>query len=269
MKSATLKYFALFSLVAMSACGGTSVDTTPDPIPEDTLPDDTIGEDESGGDETGGDETGGDETGGTPIDATTASLLEFVLDGDVVSNPRNSNLTRYTRTGTIDGEDVVVTLDQLSDGTNGLIQYTKGDDVTIYTFDDGLVGTTTIPDGIYSGSFDVSYSTDGGESWFVGTGSASIQIDTTEGKAYFGGMATDYLDGDEFNSVEYYATADLVDGAFEADDANVVYRENGYAVDTFDGSIEGFGTEAGVIGIVSNNDEGFQSQGGFTLGLSE
>jgi hypothetical protein len=267
MKTESLKYIALFALVTMTACGGTTINTSPDdrPTGEDVVDGGTGGDDTTGGDET----TGGEDLGDDVSDATTADLLSFVLEGTSTANPKNSSLTRYTRSGTLDGENVTVTLDKLPDGTNGLIQYIKGDDVAIYTFDDGLVGTTTIPDGVYSGSFDVSYSTDGGDTWFVGTGSASVEIDTTEGKVYFGGMATDYLDGDNFNSVEYYATADLVNGAFEADNANVVYRENGYTVDTFEGSIEGFGTEAGVVGLVGNTDEDFQSQGGFTLGATD
>lgn len=123
MNQVILKSAAILGLMTMAACsGGSGGSGSVSPV---TPPSDT-----------------------GPASTSSADLLAYVLDGgSEVSNGSHSNddITRLQRTGVVDGETVVVTVDQLPDGSNGLIQYRNGDDLTIYTLDDTLVASTTVP----------------------------------------------------------------------------------------------------------------------------
>ena len=241
MKNAVLKTVAVLGLMSVAACGGGSGGggtTTPPPV----------------------------DTG--PASTSSADLLDYVLDGgSKVYNYHSdqNNITRMQRETTIDGETVVVTVDQLEGGSNGLIQYRNGDDLTIYTLDDTLVASTDTPDGQYNGAFDVSYSVDGGTSWEVGTGDASATISTSTGEANFGGMATATRGDDSSSSIEYYSTADLVNGQFVDNAASVIHRENGMTQGQYEGQLNGMVLTDGVVGTVGGNDGDFMANGGFTL----
>lgn len=203
-----------------------------------------------------------------PASSSSSDLLDYVLDGgSKVYNYHSdrNDITRMQRATTVDGERVVVTVDQLAGGSNGLIQYRNGDDLTIYTLDDTLVAGTNTPDGQYNGAFDVSYSVDGGATWEVGTGDAGVTISTATGEANFGGMATANRDDGSFSSIEYYSTSDLVDGQFVDNAASVVHREDGAAQGLYEGTLNGMVLDDGVVGIVGGTDGNFQANGGFTL----
>ncbi|WP_226562636.1 hypothetical protein [Salipiger thiooxidans] len=237
-----------FLVVAMlSACGGSSGgganpggDGTPTPVEPDT----------------------------GPASASSSDLLDYVLDGgsQVYNYHSNrNNITRMQRSTTVDGEQVVVTVDQLAGGSNGLIQYRNGDDLTIYKLDDTLVASTNTPDGQYNGAFDVNYSVDGGTTWEVGTGDAGATINTSTGEANFGGMATSNREDGSFSSIEYYSTSDLVDGQFVDNAASVVHREDGGTQGLYEGTLNGMVLDDGIVGIVGGNNRDFQASGGFTL----
>lgn len=237
---------ALVIVSLLSACGGSS----------------------GGGGNSGGGSTPPPAVDTGPASRSSADLLDYVLDGgSEVYNYHSdrNNITRMQRSTTIDGEQVVVTVDQLAGGSNGLIQYRSGDDVTVYKLDDTLVASTNTPDGQYNGTFDVSYSVDGGATWTNGTGDAGVVLDTTSGEAHFGGMASNTSSAGDLTSVEYYSTSDLVDGQFVDNAASVVYREDGFTAGRYEGELSGMVLDDGVVGIVGANSGDFQASGGFTL----
>lgn len=224
----------------------------------------------SGGGDGGGNTPPQVETG--PDSSSPEDLLDYVLDGgSKVYNYHSdrNNITRLQRSTIVDGERVVVTVDQLESGVNGLIQYRKDDDVPVYALDENLVAETNTPDGQYNGAFDVSYSVDGGKSWEVGTGDAGASISTSTGEAHFGGMSTAYRDDGTFSSIEYYSTTNLVDGEFVDNGASVVHREDGVTQGSYEGLINGMVVDGGVVGIVGGRDGDFQANGGFTLSPNE
>ncbi|WP_027234080.1 hypothetical protein [Leisingera caerulea] len=248
MNTITIKSVAVLGLMSLAACGGGSGSTGGSPV---TPP----------------------PAATAPASNSSADLLDYVVDGGAVvynQHTNENNMTRLQRSEVVNGERHTVTVDRLADGTYGLIQYVKGDEATLYTMDDGLVASTDVPDGQFNGAFEVSYTVDGGSTWNIGSGEASVTLDTATGQAHFGGMATDrsVATGD-FNSVEYYSTANLVNGEFSDNAASVIYREDGASVSTHTGTIDGIvvgsGDDAGVIGLVGGTDGDFQANGGFTL----
>lgn len=244
MNKAILKTVAVLGLMSVAACGGGGGGSNP--ATPSTPPTADTG----------------------PASTSPADLVDYVLDGgSEVYNYHSdrNNITRMQRSTTVDGEQVVVTVDQLAGGSNGLIQYRNGNDLTIYTLDDTLVATTNTPDGQYNGTFDVSYSVDGGATWTNGTGDAGVVLDTTSGEAHFGGMASNTSAAGDLTSVEYYSTSDLVGGRFVDNAASVVYREDGYTAGQYEGQLNGLVLDDGVVGIVGANSGDFQASGGFTL----
>lgn len=243
MKTTLIKTAGILGLMMLAACGGSGTSpTTPRPDPEPTDP--------------------------GPASTAPAALVDYVIDGgsEVYNYHSNrNNITRLQRTTTVDGEVITVTMDQLEGGSNGLIQYRRGDGVTLYQLDDTLVAVTDTPDGQYNGAFEVSYSVDGGQTWEIGSGDAGVVLNTTTGQADFGGMATANRGDGGTSSVEYYSTAELVDGVFVDNSALVVYREDGQWASDHEGQLSGMVLEDGVVGVVGANDGNFQATGGFTL----
>ena len=222
----------------------------------------------SGGSSGGGDDSTAPPPEPGPASTASADLLDFVMDGgtEVYNYETDRNgMTRLQRSGSVDGDDVLVTVDTFEDGTSGLIQYARDGEVTLYTLDDTLAASTVTPDGHYVGAMDVTYSVDGGSTWQVGSGDASVTMDTEEGLAMFGSLVSA-----ENSSLEYYSTAELVDGTFSDSEASVNYRDaEGAFVDQYTGEIVGMvvdtGNGTGVVGLVGGDDGVFQATGGFTM----
>ena len=117
----------------------------------------------------------------------------------------------------------------------------------------------------FNGTFDVSYSVDGGATWVDGTGDASAVINTGTGTADFGGMASNTSTSGDVTSVEFYSTSNLVDGQFNDNAADVIYREGGLTAGQYDGEVNGMVLDDGVVGLVGSNSGDFVATGGFTL----
>ncbi|MBW3243629.1 hypothetical protein KUV57_13225 [Epibacterium sp. DP7N7-1] len=242
MNQVILKTVAVLGLMSVAACGGGSGGSAPTQPP--VTPD----------------------TG--PASTSSADLLDYVLDGgsEVYNYEADrNNITRLQRSTTVNGETVVVTVDQLAGGSNGHIMYKKGDDMMVYALDDSQVASTNTPDGQFNGTFDVSYSVDGGATWVDGTGDASAVINTGTGTADFGGMASNTSTSGDVTSVEFYSTSNLVDGQFNDNAADVIYREGGLTAGQYDGEVNGMVLDDGVVGLVGSNSGDFVATGGFTL----
>lgn len=205
-----------------------------------------------------------------PASTAAADLIAYAMDGGTTSTAgynANWRVTRTTKSETVNGQSVTVTVDHLPGGEYGLISYRQGADLTFYTLDDGLVANANLPSASYGGTWDTNYRINGGDNWIVGDGDFGLTVNMSTGAVAYGGMSSA---ADGSSSVEYYGNTTVSNGVFADDAAAVVLRENGAftneTVGSLSGMLVGSGSDAAAVGLTDAIDAsiGFEMHGGFS-----
>ena len=203
-----------------------------------------------------------------PASEAPQDLIAFATDGGTTSVVGNADwrVSRTSRTVTgTDGAPVTVTVDVLPGGDYGMISLRRGENMTFYTMNDGLVANATLPSAYYVGPWSTTYRMPGQASYVLGQGDFSVSVDMAAGTASFGGMSSAAT-----SSVEIYGDTTVAGGSFSSSDARVVLREDGAYIGETLGSVDailtGAGDNAAAVGTTSALDTtlDFEMNGGFS-----
>ncbi|MFG6083418.1 hypothetical protein ACEUZ9_004678 [Paracoccus litorisediminis] len=221
---------------------------------------------------------GGGNTVSAPTSASsTAEMMAFAQDGGTVetripytywSGSEDGPLSRTTRTVSIDGRPVTVTMDSTSDGHVGAVILERNGR-RIYRMNEDAPVVADAPDGLYVGRAQGTYRIDADSTEVHGVGDMTVTLDSASGKALYGTMVSA---PDGSSSVEAYGDATYANGRFTHNGAEAVTRVNG-AVNSREtvnvtGSVIGTRANNAVAGTMrgANASTGFVYNGNFMAG---
>lgn len=243
------KFTAAIALFGLAACSGGSGSSTPPPA----------------------------QTAPVTSKSSTADLIAFAADGGTsrvlnygnYAGAKPSQITRTTKTITVNGKPITVFTDATSQGVVGIAQL-REDGVNSYRVNRSAPVVTDAPDGSYVGIAQGTFRHDSGSEVIQGDGQFGATLDSTRGVAAY---HLSVFSHDRTKGVNMQGDAVYKDGRFvDAKDAHL--RVDGVHTRSenvsLSGAVIGSKDVSALAGEFSgkNNDTGFFIDGVFMAGSS-